>query len=81
MADELKIPAWWKNGDWCWIGLVHDMAKVVDDSGAEYADQNAEGLRDLIDRLIKEWGVCCAPCQEKLDAEAVAEAVMNGGEA
>ncbi len=79
MADELKIPAWWKNGDWCWIGLVRDMAEVVGGSDTALAEQNAEGMRDLVDRLVREWGVCCASCQKLLDAESVADAVMEGG--
>lgn len=79
MADEIKVPEWWKNGDWCWMGLLRDMAEVVDESGVRYADQNAEGLRDLRDRIAAEWGVCCASCQRQLDAEAVADAVMGGG--
>ena len=77
MADAKPVPPWWKSGDWCWIGLVRDMADVVDESDTNMAEQNAEGMRDLIDRLVKEWGVCCASCQERLDAESVADAVMG----
>lgn len=79
MADKTDSPAWWQNGDWCWCGLLRDMANVVDESSTEYADQNAEGLRDLADRLTAQWGPDCLGCKQKSDAEAVADAVMNGG--
>lgn len=81
MSDRKRTPpAWWKKGDWCWIGLVRDMAEVVECSEQSTAEENARGMREFAARLADEWGGCCAPCQDQIDAEAVADAVMGGGE-
>lgn len=77
--ERPKPPEWWKGGNWCWMGLIRDMAEVVECSEQSAAEAHARGMRALVDRLVAEWGVCCATCQDKLDAEAVAKAVMDGG--